>query len=49
MVTNDSLEALFLTGYVPGMLIIICMICIYCCVHLPQRHGDRAPAAAVPG
>jgi C4-dicarboxylate transporter DctM subunit len=25
MVTNDSIEALFLTGYVPGLLIIVCM------------------------
>jgi len=25
MVTNDSLEALFLTGFIPGILIILCM------------------------
>jgi C4-dicarboxylate transporter DctM subunit len=25
MVTNDSIEALFLTGYIPGILIIVCM------------------------
>jgi C4-dicarboxylate transporter DctM subunit len=29
MVTNDSIEALFLTGYVPGVLIITCMS-FYC-------------------
>jgi len=33
MVTNDSIEALFLTGYVPGVLIIVCMsfYCWYAC------------------
>ena len=33
MVTNDSIEALFLTGYVPGVLIIVCMslYCWYSC------------------
>ncbi len=33
MVTNDSIEALFLTGYVPGILIITCMslYCWYSC------------------
>lgn len=33
MVTNDSIEALFLTGYIPGILIIVCMslYCWYTC------------------
>jgi len=33
MVTNDSIEALFLTGYIPGILIILCMslYCWYAC------------------
>ena len=33
MVTNDSIEALFLTGYIPGILIIVCMslYCWYSC------------------
>jgi len=33
MVTNDSIEALFLTGYIPGILIIVCMslYCWYAC------------------
>ena len=33
MVTNDSIEALFLTGYIPGVLIIVCMslYCWYAC------------------
>ena len=41
MVTNDSIEALFLTGYVPGMLIIICMslYCWYTC----RRQGLVPP------
>ena len=25
MVTNDPLEALFLTGFVPGLMIMVCM------------------------
>ncbi len=41
MVTNDSIEALFLTGYVPGVLIIICMslYCWYTC----RRQGLVPP------
>jgi C4-dicarboxylate transporter DctM subunit len=33
MVTNDSIEMLFLTGYIPGILIILCMslYCWYAC------------------
>ncbi len=41
MVTNDSIEALFLTGYVPGVLIIVCMslYCWYAC----RRQGLVPP------
>ena len=41
MVTNDSIEALFLTGYVPGLLIILCMslYCWFVC----RRQGMRPP------
>jgi C4-dicarboxylate transporter DctM subunit len=41
MVTNDSIEALFLTGYVPGVLIITCMslYCWYTC----RRQGLVPP------
>ena len=41
MVTNDSIEALFLTGYVPGILIIVCMslYCWYSC----RRQGLVPP------
>jgi C4-dicarboxylate transporter DctM subunit len=41
MVTNDSIEALFLAGYVPGVLIIVCMslYCWYTC----RRQGLVPP------
>ncbi|HXV19358.1 MAG TPA: TRAP transporter large permease [Desulfuromonadales bacterium] len=41
MVTNDSIEALFLTGYIPGVLIIVCMslYCWYVC----RRQGMQTP------
>lgn len=41
MVTNDSIEALFLTGYVPGMLMITCMS-LYCWVAC-RRQGLKPP------
>lgn len=42
MVTNDSIEALFLTGYIPGILIIVCMSLYswFVC----RRHGLKTAA-----
>ncbi len=47
MVTNDPIEALFLTGYVPGILIIVCMS-LYCWVAC-RKQGLVPPAAADAG
>jgi TRAP-type C4-dicarboxylate transport system permease large subunit len=42
MVSNDSLEALFLTGFVPGLLIMVAMS-LYAWFVLPAPPSKRAP------
>jgi C4-dicarboxylate transporter DctM subunit len=42
MVTNDPLEALFLTGFVPGLLIIVAMS-VYAFVYCKQRNFETLP------
>ncbi len=46
MVTNDQLEALFLTGFVPGMLIMICMS-IYAYIYCKKRNLPTMPRPSV--
>ena len=46
MVTNDQLEALFLTGFVPGFLIILCMS-LYAYIFCKRRNLPTLPKPSV--